>query len=136
MAVSRVSARSATVLPSRNGHDAAGVPFPAVGGLARVVINDVHPQVDGGRRPAKAAIGQRLRVHAEAFTDGHDAVFCELRTRHESAGKWTTLPMHPGEDDRWLAEWPIAVLGWHRFAIRAAVDPIATWRRDLAVRVA
>ena len=49
----------------------------------RPVIESVRPQVDGGRRPAKAAIGDTVVVEADAFADGHDVLTCDLRFRHE-----------------------------------------------------
>jgi starch synthase (maltosyl-transferring) len=109
-------------------------PLPATGALARTVIRAIRPQVDNGRRPAKAAIGQRLRVEADAFADGHDVVRATLRVRHESEAKWTEIPMVALGDDRFRAEWPIVATGWHKFVIRAAVDPFVTWRRDIQLR--
>ncbi len=49
------------------------VPAPA-----RVVIESVRPQVDGGRYPVKRVVGEEVQVEADVFADGHDAVFCEL----------------------------------------------------------
>ena len=40
----------------------------------RVVIENITPQVDCGRFPAKRAIGESVAVEADVFTDGHDAV--------------------------------------------------------------
>ena len=45
---------------------------------ARAVVESVRPQVDGGRYPAKRAIGDEVLVEADVFTDGHDAVVAEL----------------------------------------------------------
>jgi starch synthase (maltosyl-transferring) len=94
----------------------------------------VRPQVDCGRRPAKAAIGDLLKVEANAFAEGHDALWCELRFRHDASSKWTTVPMEDAGNDRWSALLPITELGRYRFAVRARVDRFATWRRDLKAR--
>jgi hypothetical protein len=64
-------------------------------------VDRVRPVVDGGHRSAKAAMGQRLTVEADAFVDGHDLVACELRFRHAADTKWTVIPMHDLGDDRW-----------------------------------
>jgi starch synthase (maltosyl-transferring) len=98
-------------------------------------VDRVRPVVDQGHRPAKAAVGQRLNVEADAFVDGHDLVACELRFRHAAGTKWTVIPMHELSDDRWGAQWLVESTGWYRFAVRAAVDPFATWRRDLQARL-
>ena len=39
---------------------------------SRVVIEPVSPVVDGGRFPAKAALGETVRVAADVFADGHE----------------------------------------------------------------
>ncbi len=101
---------------------------------ARPVVRDVQPQVEGGRRAAKATVGERLRVEADAFVDGHDPLWCELRYRHESAGSWTTVAMTPSYDDRWHGTIPIAEQGHYRFAVRARVDAFAGWREQLLAR--
>jgi starch synthase (maltosyl-transferring) len=131
--------RSANVPPSYDAENTLtqsgiAVPFPT--SLARPTIVRVRPQVDCGRRPAKAAVGDLVRVEADAFVDGHDLVSAHLRYRHDPDAKWTTVPMESLGNDRWRGELPIKELGRYRFAVRAAVDRFATWRRDFAARVA
>ena len=118
-------------VPVDRGGDERPTPAPP-----RPVINGVRPQVDGGRRAAKAALGDLLAVEANAFADGHDELWCELRYRSDSATKWTTVPMEDVGNDRWRAVMPITAMGPYRFAIRARVDRFATWRRDLRARAA
>ena len=95
----------------------------------------MRPRVDDGRRPAKTSVGERLRVEADAFIDGHASLWCELCFRPESTRKWTTLPMEKSYDDRWHADMPIEQAGPYRFVVRARVDEFATWSDDLAARV-
>jgi hypothetical protein len=40
----------------------------------RVVIESVSPEIDGGRFPAKAAVGDCFTVEADIFADGHDKI--------------------------------------------------------------
>ena len=123
----------------RSGREAAteapaGLPVPR--GWARPVVRDVQPQVDEGRRPAKATVGERLVVEADAFVDGHDPLWCELRYRHEAASSWTALPMTASYDDRWHGTIPISDEGLYHFAVRARVDAFAGWRDQLMARAA
>jgi starch synthase (maltosyl-transferring) len=111
-----------------------GVAMPFPTHLSRPTIARVRPQVDCGRRPAKAAVGDLVRIEADAFVDGHDVVCCLLRYRHDADAKWTTVPMESLGNDRWRGALPVNELGRYRFAVRAAVDRFATWRRDLASR--
>jgi starch synthase (maltosyl-transferring) len=109
------------------------VPFPAA--VARPVVTRIRPQVDGGRRPAKASLGDLLKIEADAFVEGHDLMRCELRFRHEDDVKWTSAPMRELGNDRWRAMMPIDRLGGYRFIVRASVDRFGTWRRDLRARI-
>ena len=114
-------------------NDAVAVPLP--GNVARAVITNVRPQVDSGRRPAKATVGDELRVEADVFVDGHDLIFCEMRFRHDADAKWSAVRMDDTGNDRWRATLPIEEIGRYRFVIRAGVDGYATWRRDLLKRL-
>ncbi|HEY3845361.1 MAG TPA: alpha-1,4-glucan--maltose-1-phosphate maltosyltransferase [Acidimicrobiales bacterium] len=111
---------------------ARALPFPSR--RSRPVVGGVRPQVDGGRRPAKACVGDLLAVEADAFVDGHEALWCELRYRHAVAGTWSTARMEEIGDDRWRGTIAIGATGLYRFMVRARVDRFATWRRDLRAR--
>ncbi len=103
-------------------------------GLVRVVIESVSPQVDGGAFPAKRALGEEVIVEADAFTDGHDSVYCLLLYRPPGAAEWQRQSMKPLGNDRWRARFRASTPGRHEFAIRAWVDHLATWQADLVKR--
>ena len=46
----------------------------SIKGQARVIIENVQPQVDGGLYPAKRTVGERVDVSATIFGDGHDHI--------------------------------------------------------------
>ena len=50
-------------------------------GRRRVVIEEVQPEVNAGRYPAKRAIGDNVTVQAAIFSDGHDHVAARLLYR-------------------------------------------------------
>jgi starch synthase (maltosyl-transferring) len=98
---------------------------------ARPVVRGVRPQVDGGRRPAKATVGEVLKIEADAFIDGHDALWCEMRYRHEANRRWTTDRMEASFDDHWHGSLPVTATGRYQFMVRARVDAFARWRDEL-----
>jgi len=100
----------------------------------RPVIEAVRPLVDGGRRPAKAAVGDTVTVEADVIADGHDVLTCDLRYRHDDDLVWSSVAMEPLVNDRWRAGFDVRSMGQHRFLIEARVDPFMTWRRDLRAR--
>ena len=99
---------------------------------ARVVIENITPQVDCGQFPVKRVVGEAVIVEADAFTDGHDAVSCELLYRAEHASDWERVPMSPLHNDRWVARFTPRTIGRYLYTVRAWVDHLATWKRDIA----
>jgi starch synthase (maltosyl-transferring) len=106
-----------------------------VEGKARVVIESVSPQVDGGRFPAKRTVGDTVDVEADIFTDGHDAISAVLLYRHESERNWRETRLRALVNDRWRGEFSVTELGRYRYTIQAWVDHWETWLRDLRKRI-
>ena len=110
-------------------------PLPAGEGRSRVVVEDLEPDVDGGRFAVKATLGEPVIVEADVYTDGHDHVACVLLHRHESSEGWAEIRMQPVANDRWRAEFQPDRLGRHHFTVRGWVDHFETWTADLLKRV-
>ena len=97
----------------------------------RVVIENIAPQVDCGRFPAKRAIGESVAVEADVFADGHDAVAAILLYRHEGSADWISVPMTPIGNDRWRAAFAVKLLGRYFYTVTAWVDHLESWRHGL-----
>ncbi len=108
--------------------------FPS-GLLRRVVIEGVRPQVDGGRFPAKATVGEDVIVEADVFADGTEAFCAALLWRITGEESWTEVLMEALWNDRWRARFPVDELDTYLFTIEAWIDRFQTWRRDLAWRL-
>ncbi|MGA8368876.1 MAG: alpha-1,4-glucan--maltose-1-phosphate maltosyltransferase [Acidimicrobiales bacterium] len=134
-AAGRESADTGTGASASGDGRASGATPPTAKGRVRPVVESVHPQVDGGRYPAKAAIGDVVTVEADAFADGHDLLVCEVRHRHTSVKRWAAMAMVPIGNDRWRGAFSVSELGRHHFAVHAWIDSFGTWRRDLSARV-
>ena len=72
------------------------------------MIEGISPQIDGGRFPAKRTVGDQVRVEADIFTDGHDAIAASLLAHREGSDEWTEIPMQPLVNDRWTAAFRVA----------------------------
>ena len=104
-------------------------------GRRRVIIEGITPQVDCGRFPAKRTVGDEVRVEADVFTDGHDAIAASLLARREGSDEWTEIRMKPLINDRWEAAFRVTELGRYGFKVQGWVDHFETWRRDLLKRI-
>jgi len=104
-------------------------------GRSRVAIENVKPEIDCGRFPAKRTVGEPMSVEADIFADGHDALSALLLYRKEGVSRWTEIPMQPLVNDRWRGAFDIQEIGDHYYTVQAWVDRFKTWRQGLAKKV-
>ena len=102
----------------------------------RVIIEAVKPEIDGGRFPAKGVVGERMRVEADIFVDGYDALSGVLRYRKSGHSRWSEVPTEPLVNDRWRGEFELAETGAFQYTLQAWVDSFKTWREGLAKKMA
>jgi len=62
-------------------------------GRRRVVIEDVNPQLDGGRHAIHRIAGDEVFVTAAIYADGKDELAERLLYRHSSDAQWRFVPM-------------------------------------------
>lgn len=105
-------------------------------GRKRVIIEEIQPQVDCGRYPARRIIGDRVDMSAAIFSDGHDHVSAQLLYKHEEDSDWQVAPLTPLPNDLWSGSFLVDRLGSWRFTIRGWVDHFDTWCADLRKRLA
>jgi starch synthase (maltosyl-transferring) len=113
---------------------------------ARILIEDVWPEIDGGRYPSKRIVGEEVAVWTDLFRDGHDRIAAVLKyapvdeNADEAAGAagggvWREAPFAPFENDRWVARFrPDRVATW-RYTIEAWTDRFTSLCDDLAKKI-
>ena len=102
---------------------------------ARVVIERVTPEVDGGRFPIKRVTGERVRVQATLFTEGHDRLGAVLRHRRGGADTWCEVPMRALPNDCYEAAFRVGPVGVHEYTLEAWIDRFGSWRAGLAKKI-
>jgi starch synthase (maltosyl-transferring) len=103
-------------------------------GRSRVVIEGVHPEIDGGQFPIKRVVGEHVVVEADVFADGHDSVSCQVVYRAGTDREWRGESMRLLPNGRWRADFQVTRLGQYRYTIEGWIDPFKTWRSDLVKR--
>ncbi len=106
--------------------------------IGRIPVLDPSPVVDCGRRPAKAVVGESFEVAATVFREGHDAVAAGVVLRDPDGRPGPLTPMReraPGSD-RWSALVTPTAEGEWTFTVEAWADPVGSWRRAAALKVA
>src|SRR5271168_5392645 len=105
-------------------------------GRKRVIIEEIQPQVDCGRYPARRILGDTVGISAAIFSDGHDHVAARLLYKHESDAEWRSSAMTALPNDLWTGAFSVDRLGRWSFNIQAWVDHFDTWCADLKKRLA
>jgi starch synthase (maltosyl-transferring) len=100
-------------------------------GRRRVVIEHVHPEIDGGYFPIKRVVGEKVVVQADIFADGHDTVSTRLLYKGPHDSGWKEVPMKCIGDDRWVGEFTVEDLGMYSYTPSGWVDQFKTWQKDM-----
>jgi len=109
---------------------------PVEDGRRRVVVENVRPEVDAGRFPAKGSIGEPVVVEADIYADGHDQLTAVLRWRRLGGqeARWSEVAMTPLVNDRWRASFEPRQAGTYEFLVQAWIDHFKSWEHDLERR--
>ncbi|MGH7767518.1 MAG: alpha-1,4-glucan--maltose-1-phosphate maltosyltransferase, partial [Candidatus Binatia bacterium] len=105
-------------------------------GRRRAVIENVKPEIDGGRFAAKRTQGDKVAVEADIFADGHDLLSAVLQYRKQQDDEPVEAPMAPLGNDRWRGEFTVEEIGTYLYTIEAWVDRFETWRQGLKKKIA
>jgi starch synthase (maltosyl-transferring) len=126
-----------------SAHPVTIAPLPEEG-RTRAVIENVTPDVDGGRYPIKRTPGDIVIVEADVFADGHDKIAAVLRyrrapgferARSSKDDDWSEVPLVLVTNDRWRASFTVEEVGQYEYEVEAWVDRFASWRHGLEARV-
>ena len=101
----------------------------------RVVIENLYPEIDGGRFPIKRIVGERVVVTADIFADGHDVVSAVLLYRRRGEPEWQESPMVPEVNDRWTGSFTVLEVGQFEYTLQGWIDHFASWRNGFIKKV-
>jgi len=103
-------------------------------GRARIAIEAITPQVDGGRYPVKRVAGDELVVEADIFGDGHDEVMAVLLFRRQGEPHWQETAMQRLDNDRWQGSFLLEEPGTYEYTLLGWIDHFRSWQKDLQKR--
>ncbi len=115
------------VAPSAAPRREAAPPF--------AVVEEVTPQVDGGRFAIKRVVGEDVVVRAACFAHGHELIACAVRYRGPGQSHWHEVGMDTLGNDLWQAEFSVDRVGRWEYCVAAWVDHLTAWRDAFARRV-
>src|SRR5262249_25954333 len=86
-----------------------------------------RPQVDCGRYPVKACLGDAVPVSATIFRDGHEKLEAVVRCRPVGERRWREERLEAMGNDRFETTLTPDVLRPWELRVQAWVDPYASW---------
>ncbi|TQF67231.1 alpha-1,4-glucan--maltose-1-phosphate maltosyltransferase [Rhodococcus spelaei] len=102
----------------------------------RIGIDDVVPEIAGGRYPAKAVVGETFPVSATVWREGHDAVAATLAVRGPESASTIRIPMLPGPlPDTFAAVFTPTCAGTWTYRVEGWGDPITGWRAAVEAKL-
>ena len=96
-----------------------------------VVIENLEPQIEGGRYPIKRIPGEEVTISADIFKEGHDVVLAVLKLRSVGEKKWREAPMSFVGNDRWQGSFPAGSVGFTEYTIEAWGDAFGSWIEEI-----
>ena len=102
----------------------------------RVIIENVKPQIDGGRYFIKRTVGETVNVTADIFSDGHDVIRASLLFKHQDADIWSETELVAQGNDAWSAAFTPHETGNFDYKIIAWIDHLTTWHKGFVKKYA
>ncbi|MCC2977454.1 DUF3416 domain-containing protein [Sphingomonas sp. PL-96] len=104
-------------------------------GAPRLVVEELHPRVDGGAFPVKRVVGEEVPVEATVFTDGHEQLAVELHWRAVDEANWNVARMTQRPNDLWTGSFTLERLGRYEYAVEGWLDRFGGFRRDFTKKL-
>ncbi|MEO5375410.1 MAG: alpha-1,4-glucan--maltose-1-phosphate maltosyltransferase [Alphaproteobacteria bacterium] len=126
--------------PKAQHHRAETVAKGLMAGLKSrpVIIQNVDPELDGGRYAVKREVGDSLVVSADVFKDGHDKLRAVVLHRRVDEKDWQETPMsctNPGLD-RWQGQFMLGENTTFIYTVEAWADVFESWRDEVQKKLA
>ena len=104
-------------------------------GKRRVAIENVSPEINGGRFSAKSVEGEAVTVEADIYGDGHDEVIGLIMYRHENDKNWNEKRMQHIINDRFSGNFITEKQGKYFYTVTGWVDHAITWLKDIKKKI-
>jgi len=102
----------------------------------RIHIEEVYPELDGGRYPVKRFVGDLFEVWGDLFRDGHDKLHAVVLYRHQDDRDWRETAFVFYDNDRWVGRFRLDAVGLWRYTIEAWTDQFESWRDEVEKKLA
>ena len=93
----------------------------------RAIIENVTPNIEGGKYYIKRTPNETIEIAAHIFGDGHDEVNARVLYKSASQKKWQMAPLYHIANDEWIGNIAFENEGMYSFTIEAWIDHPLDW---------
>ena len=93
----------------------------------RAIIENVTPNIEGGKYYIKRTPNEAIEVSAHIFGDGHDEVNARILYKAAKQKKWQTAHLYHIANDEWVGSFSLENEGLYSFTIEAWIDHPLDW---------
>ena len=97
---------------------------------ARILIEDVWPEIDCGRYPIKRVVGDEVDGMGRPLPRRPRQDRAGAQIRRSRTRTWREAPFALFDNDRWMARFRPDRVGRWRYTVEAWTDHFASWRAD------
>jgi starch synthase (maltosyl-transferring) len=101
----------------------------------RIMIENVKPEIAGGRHFIKRIIGETIQIEANILADGHDVLNASVLYKYEKERNWHSSPLSEVGNDLWKGSFKVEKQGFYHYKIVGWLDHALTWQHNLERKV-
>jgi len=90
--------------------------------IKTVVIENIYPEIDGGKFAVKREVGDKFYVFADVYRGGHESIVVNLKYRYSKETTWKKVPMKSMPDHRWVGTFNLEQTGYYEYTIESYVN--------------
>ena len=102
---------------------------------ARVVIENVSPQLNGGEFFIKRVVDEIVIVNATVLVDGHDIIAAAVLFKHVSERKWKDVRLQDFGNNDWRGSFTVEKQGFYEYKIQGWVDYALNWQHGIIRKI-
>ncbi len=102
----------------------------------RLIIEKLNPEINNGLFSIKRVLGEKVKVLAHIYADGHDAISAQLIYKTQNQKNWNALEMTALGNDEWTAEFNIKENQDYQYCVQSWIDHFKTLLSALEKKLA
>jgi starch synthase (maltosyl-transferring) len=102
---------------------------------ARVLIENIQPQINAGDFPIKRVVGEDVHINADILADGHDVLQAALIVNPPNSRKKEEYRLNAEYNDTYFGHFSVQKQGYYNYYIEAWIDHALNWQHGIEAKL-